>query len=306
MADAGTERLGFIGLGNIGGPLAANLVADGHELVACDVDPARVEALCALGASPAATPEAVAATAHCTFLSLPSPAVMESVTRRWLSGTGGAPRILVDLSTNAPATVRRMGEEVAAAGCRLVEAPLTGGAIGARSRKLVFIVGGDDDAVAQVRPLLDSLGRATVHLGPLGSGNVGKLVNSLVAFATQWVSLEGLALAAKEGLDLRDVVEMIRVSGAATPYLDRRVEQITERGRPAEFALGLAAKDAGLMVDAGAEVAAPMPVAAALQQVLTFAVAQGLGERDISDLVEVAERAAATELRLRPPEESPA
>lgn len=306
MTDTAGERLGFIGLGNIGGPLAANLVADGHELVVCDVDPDRVEALCAHGARPADSPEAVGAATDCTFLSLPTPAVMEAVTRRWLAGADGGGKILVDLSTNAPATVRRMGTVVAAGGCQLVEAPLTGGAIGARSRKLVFIVGGEDDAVARVRPLLDSLGRATVHLGELGKGNVGKLVNSLVAFATQWVALEGLAMAARHDVDLRDLVEMIRVSGAATPYLDRRVEQITERGRPAEFALGLAAKDAGLMVDAGAEVGAPMPVAAALQQVLTFAVAQGLAERDISDLVEVAERAAATELRLGPPEEPPA
>jgi 3-hydroxyisobutyrate dehydrogenase-like beta-hydroxyacid dehydrogenase len=304
MPGTSFRSLGFIGLGNIGGPLCANLVADGHELVVHDVDPDRMEALGALGAEPAATPEAVGATADCTFLSLPSPAVMESVARRWLEGAGGSGKVLVDLSTNAPATVRRVGEVLAGAGCRLVEAPLTGGAVGARTRKLVFIVGGDDDDVARVRPLLDSLGRATVHLGGLGSGNVGKLVNSLVAFATQWVSLEGMALAAKHGLDLRTLVEMIRVSGAATPYLDRRVEQITERGRPPEFALGLAAKDAGLMVEAGQETGAPMPVAAALQQVLTFAVAQGLGARDISDLVEVAERAAGTELRLRPADDA--
>ena len=302
MADAGPQRLGFIGLGNIGGALCANLVADGHELSVCDVDAGRVEALADLGARPADSPSAVAAASDCTFLSLPSPPVMEAVTRRWLTGAAGGKKLLVDLSTNAPATVRRMGAVVAEAGSELVEAPLTGGAVGARTRKLVFIVGGDDDAVARVRPLLDSLGRATVHMGPLGSGNVGKLVNSLVAFATQWVSLEGMALAAKEGLDLRTLVEMIRTSGAATPYLERRVEQITERGRPAEFALGLAAKDAGLMVDAGLDVGAPMPVAAALHQVLTFAVAQGLGDRDIGDLVEVAERAAGTELRLRPPD----
>ena len=302
MSDPRPQLLGFIGLGNIGGPLAANLVADGHRVVVHDTDPGRTEALCALGATPAASPEAMGAAAACTFLSLPSPAVMESVARQWLEGAAGSGRVLVDLSTNAPATVRRMGAVLSDAGCRLVEAPLTGGAVGARTRKLVFIVGGDDDAVAEVRPLLDSLGRATVHLGGLGSGSVGKLVNSLVAFATQWVSLEGMALAAKHDLDLRALVEMIRVSGAATPYLDRRVEQITERGRPAEFALGLAAKDAGLMVEAGREVGAPMPVAAALEQVLTFALAQGLGARDISDLVEVAERAAATELRLRPPD----
>lgn len=301
MADSDRHRLGFIGLGNIGGAICANLLTDGHDVTACDVDQARVAAVVALGGQGVDSPAAVAAEADWTFLSLPSPAVMESVTRQWLDGAAGRKKLLVDLTTNAPATVRHMGEVVSAAGARLVEAPLTGGAIGARNRQLVFILGGDEDDVATVTPLLLGLGRAAFHLGPLGTGNIGKLVNSLMAFTTQWASLEGLALAAKSGVDLRLLVELVRTSGAATSYLERRVEQIDQRGRPAEFALEMAAKDAGLMVEAGREAGAPMPVASALLQVLSFAVAQGLGGRDISDLVEVAERAAATELRLGPP-----
>ena len=301
MPTSEPRRLGFIGLGNIGGAVANNLLADGHQLVVSDLDPARVEPLVALGAAAASSPAQVADQTDWTLLSLPSPDVMESVTRQWAGGASREGKILVDLTTNAPATVRHMGEVVAGAGALLVEAPLTGGAIGARKRQLVFIMGGDDDAVALVTPLLETVGRAAFHLGGLGTGNVGKLVNSLMAFSTQWVSLEGLALAAKSGVDLRTVVELVRTSGAATSYLDKRVEQIEERGRPAEFSLELAAKDAGLMVEAGRQAAVPMPVASALLQVLSFAVAQGLGDRDISDLVEVAERAAATELRLGPP-----
>lgn len=293
------RRLGFIGLGNIGGAICANLLADGHALTVCDVDPARLEPLVAAGAKAAADPSGVAAASEWTFLSLPTPAVVDAVARQWC-GSAAEGSVLLDLSTNAPTSVRQLGGLVAESGSRLVEAPLTGGAIGARNRQLVFILGGDDDVVEAVTPLLMTIGRATFHMGPLGSGNIGKLVNSLVAFATMWVSLEGLALAAKNDVDLRTVVDMVRTSGAAMPYLDRRVEMIGERGRPPEFALELAAKDAGLMVDAGREVGAPMPVASALLQVLSFAVAQGLGDRDFSDFVEVAERAAAVELRLRP------
>ena len=294
------RSLGFIGLGNIGGAICANLVADGHRVTVFDVDPARVASQVEKGATAAASPVEVAAAADWTLLSLPTPAIVETVAREWLAGTGGGAKILVDLSTNAPASVRRLGSVVSAAGAQLVEAPLTGGAIGARMRQLVFILGGDDDAVATVRPLLESVGRATFHMGPLGNGNVGKLVNSLMAFTTTWVSLEGLALAAKYDVDLRTLVEMIRTSGASGSYLERRIEQINERGRDPEFALELAAKDAGLMVEAGREGGAPMPVASALVQVLSYAVAQGLGGRDWSDLVEVAERAAAVELRLPP------
>ncbi|HML00307.1 MAG TPA: NAD(P)-binding domain-containing protein, partial [Acidimicrobiales bacterium] len=150
MSDAQPQRqrLGFVGLGNIGGALCANLLTDGHELVVHDVDPVRVEALTGQGARAAESPAVVAGQSELTFLSLPSPSVMESVTRQWLEGTqGGAQggKVLVDLSTNAPATVQQMGAVVSEAGSSLVEAPLTGGAPGARSRQLVFIVGGDDE-----------------------------------------------------------------------------------------------------------------------------------------------------------------
>jgi 3-hydroxyisobutyrate dehydrogenase-like beta-hydroxyacid dehydrogenase len=139
-------------------------------------------------------------------------------------------------------------------------------------------------------------------MGPLGSGNVGKLVNSLMAFTTMWVSLEGLALAAANGIDLRTLLEMVRTSGGANSYLAKRVEEISERGRRPDFAMDLAAKDAGLMLEAGREAAVPMPVASAVHQMLVYAKSQGLGGHDISDLVEVMERAAGLHLELRPAE----
>jgi 3-hydroxyisobutyrate dehydrogenase-like beta-hydroxyacid dehydrogenase len=305
-------RLGFVGLGNIGGGVCANLVADGHDVTVYDLDPGRVDATVAAGAHAAGSVAEVAAAASWTFVSVPSPEDMESVAGEWLEAAlGGADavlgdKVLVDLTTNAPAMVRSVGARLAAAGASLVEAPVTGGAPGARNRMLVFIVGGDDAVVERVRPLLSSVGRAVCHLGPLGSGNVGKLFNSLMAFTTMWVSLEGLSLAAKQGVDLRPLVDMVRTSGGATPYLDKRVEEIRQRGRAPEFTLDLAAKDAGLMLEAGRQAGVPLPVASALHQMLTFARAQGLGGHDISDLVEVAERAAQIELVLRPAEDPPA
>jgi len=294
--------LGFIGLGNIGGALSANLLADGHRVTVYDVDSTRSAALLQSGASVAKSPAEVGGAAEFTFLSLPSPAVMESVARQWLEEAADGGKILVDLTTNAPATVRAVGERLALQGAQQVEAPVTGGAPGARQRQLVFITGGDSDTVERVQPLLDSLGRATFYMGPLGAGSIGKLVNSLLAFTTMLVTLEGLALGAKSGIDLRTLVDMVRCAGGATPYIDRRVEEIGTRGRPPEFALGLAAKDAGLMLDAGREVGVPMAVASAVHQMLAYAMGQGLAGRDISDLAEVMERAASVTLELRPPE----
>lgn len=287
-------RVGVIGLGNIGGHVAANLVTDGHEVVVFDVDSARAGSI--QGASPEVTVAAVGAASEITVLSLPTPTVVRQVADEWVTtATPGA--VLVDLSTNSPEMVRELGARLTGSGHHLVEAPLTGGAPGAENRMLSFMVGGDDEAVARVRPVLEPLGRAFVHLGPLGLGNTMKLVNSLIAFTTTWVSLEGLSLAAKSGIPVQQAVEVLRTNGVANFYLDRMVESIDARDRPTQFALGLAAKDAGLIVETGRALGVPTPAGGAVLQVLVGAIAAGLGDHDWSDLVAAAERQGDVELR---------
>ena len=226
--------VGVIGLGNIGGAIAANLAADGHVVTVADTAPARCEALVAKGARAAADTAAVARASEITFTSLPTPRAFEAVAGEWLAAAP-AGAVLVDLSTNAPALLRAVGARCAAAGRHLVEAPLTGGAPGAQARMLVFMVGGDAAAVARVQPLLATLGRATFHVGGLGLGNVAKLVNSLMAFSATWLSLEGLAVAVKAGIDVRTMIDVIRAGGAGNIFTDRMVEGINERGRPTQF-----------------------------------------------------------------------
>ena len=295
-------RLGVIGLGNIGGAIAANLAADGHAVSVHDTDPARLAAAVAAGARATADTAAVARASEITFTSLPTPRVFAAVADEWLAAA--APdAVLVDLSTNAPTVLRAVGERLAASGRHLVEAPLTGGAPGAQARMLVFMVGGADAAVARVRPLLERLGRATFHVGPLGLGNVAKLVNSLMAFSATWLSLEGLAVAAKAGIDVRTMIDVIRAGGAGNIFTDRMVEGINERGRPTQFALALAAKDAGLLLEVAREQGVPTPAAAQIAQAFVAAVGAGLGERDFTDIVELMERMAGVELRIGTNEE---
>lgn len=293
-------RLGFIGLGNIGGAIAANLAADGHTLRVHDPDADRAGKLEAAGAVVVASAADVARSSEITFVSVPTPAIMESVAGEWL-GAADPGAVLVDLTTNAPETVRRIGARIAAAGRHLLECPLTGGAPGAKARMLTFIVGGDVAVYERCKPLLASVSRATFHLGPLGTGNVGKLVNSLFAFTTTWVSLEGLAVCAKSGIDLRTMVEMVRAGGGGNLFIDRMVEGINERGRPTDFALELAAKDAGLLLDVARDLGVPTPVAAEVAQALVAAKAFGLGDRDFTEIVEVIERLAGVKLHLPPP-----
>lgn len=294
------ERIGVIGAGNIGGAIAANLVADGYHVNVYDAVPERIQALVGLGARGAHDPGEVASRSAVTLLSLPTPAVVDRVAGAWLERAAPG-SVLVDLSTNAPAAVRALGARVAAAGCELLEAPLTGGAPGAQARALVFLVGGEAAVLARVRPLLDRLGRAVFHVGPLGLGNVAKLVNSLMAFSATCVGLEGLALAHRAGIDVRTMVDVINTSGTGNLFTTRIVEGINERGRAPQFSLALAAKDAGLLLEEAREVGVPMPLAAQVAQILVGAVALGLGERDFTDLVEAVERQAGVELRIAPP-----
>jgi len=286
--------IGVIGLGNIGRGIATNLVADGNEVVVHDVDVAAMAAI--QGATAAPDVAAVARAADVTLLSLPTPDVVAAVAAAW-AGAAAPGSVLVDLSTNSPVVMRELGEGLAASGHHLVEAPLTGGAIGAEKRMLVFMVGGDDEPVARVLPVLEPLGRATFHVGPLGLGNTMKLLNSLIAFTTTWVSLEGLAMATKAGIALPKAVEILRTAGASNFYIDRQVETIDGRNRPTQFALELAAKDAGFIVATGNAVGAPTPVGAAIKGVLDAVVAEGLGGADWSELVTFAEGQADVTLR---------
>jgi 3-hydroxyisobutyrate dehydrogenase-like beta-hydroxyacid dehydrogenase len=289
--------IGVIGLGNIGGAIAANLVADGNEVVVYDLDAGAMEAV--TGASVASDVPSLAAQTEITLLSLPTPDVVNAVAEAWAT-TAAPGSILIDLSTNSPAAVRELGGRLSRSGHFLVEAPLTGGAIGAEKRMLVFMVGGEDEPVGRVLPVLEPLGRATFHVGELGLGNTMKLLNSLIAFTTTWVSLEGLSFATKSGIEVRDAVEILRTAGASNFFIDRQVETIDGRGRPTQFALELAAKDAGLIVASGEELGVPTPVAAAVRSVLDRAVEQGLGGADWSELVTFAEQQSDVALRWNP------
>lgn len=294
------QRVGVIGCGNIGGAIATNLIQDGHRVSVHDTEADRLRPLVGLGARAVASPARVAERSDVTFTSLPTPAVVEAVAAQWLEGAAPG-SVLIDLSTNAPATVRALGARLAAAGCHLLEAPLTGGAPGAQARALVFMVGGEPEVFARCKPLLDRLSRAAFHLGPLGHGNTAKLVNSLLAFTSTWASLEVLAVAVKTGLDLRTMIEVVRTGGAGNFFTDRMVEGINERGRPTMFALELAAKDAGLLLEVAREAGVPVPVAAQVAQSLVAAVGAGFGDRDFTDLVELVERQAQVKFRLAPP-----
>jgi 3-hydroxyisobutyrate dehydrogenase-like beta-hydroxyacid dehydrogenase len=290
-------RVGVVGLGNIGGGLARNLVADGHEVTVTDLDAARADAI--EGAKAVPSVAEVASASEITLTSLPNPTVVQAVADEWASAAAPG-SVLLELSTTLPDSNRAIAAQLSASGHHFVEAPLTGGAIGAQNRGLVFMVGGDDEPVSRCLPILDQLGRATIHLGPVGTGTTMKLANSLLAMACTWASFESLSLAAKAGIDLRTAVEVIRTAGVTNFYIDRGVEGINTRGKPAEFTLALAAKDAGLINEIADATGVPVEIARAARLLLDDAVDRGLGDHDWTDLVLAAEARAEVDLHLPP------
>jgi 3-hydroxyisobutyrate dehydrogenase-like beta-hydroxyacid dehydrogenase len=289
--------VGVVGLGNIGGALAANLVADGDQVTITDVDPRRAEAV--EGATAVPTVSEVAAASEVTLTSLPSPEAVAAVAAEW-AGSAVPGSILLDLSTTLPAGNQDLAQRLTASGHHLVEAPLTGGAIGAQARTLVFMVGGEPEPVARVTPVLDQLGRATIHLGPVGTGTTMKLVNSLLAFTCTWASLEALSMAAAAGIDVRTAVEVVRTGGASNFFIDRAVEGINQRDRPTQFALALAAKDAGLIQEVADGHGVSAAMASTMVEVLQDVLARGLGDHDWSDLVVAAEQRSGVALTIAP------
>jgi 3-hydroxyisobutyrate dehydrogenase-like beta-hydroxyacid dehydrogenase len=203
-----------------------------------------------------------------------------------------------------PDSNRAIAEQLASSGHFFVEAPLSGGHVGAVNRGLVFMVGGDDEAVAKVTPIFEKIGRATIHLGAVGAGTTMKLATSLMAFSGALAAFEAMSLTTKAGIDVRTASDVVKLAGPTNYFLDRAIDGINTRGKPAEFSLRLAAKDAGLINEIGAATGVPTAAGAAVLEFLSDAVNRGLGENDWSDLVIVAEQRGDLTLNIEPKKEA--
>jgi 3-hydroxyisobutyrate dehydrogenase len=280
-------RIGFVGIGTMGRPLASRLLAAGHEVVACDVDRARAEAL---GARVAGTPAAAADGAEVVITSLPSPEAVEDV----VLGPGGvasaAPRgtLLLEMSTSPPALARHLAARLAGR-LDVLDAPVSGGPQGAEAGTLTIMVGGPAAAFARARPLLGALGRHVVHVGGHGAGQAAKLCNNLVAGATMAALGEACAIAVRERLDPATLYGLLTASTGDSRVLRTRFPLAgadpahpASRGYAPLFAVDLIAKDLGLALALAAEHGVEAPVARAARGVYHAAQEAGLGELDYS------------------------
>ncbi|HZQ36061.1 MAG TPA: NAD(P)-dependent oxidoreductase, partial [Dehalococcoidia bacterium] len=273
--------VGFIGLGNMGNPMARNLIRAGHQLIVYDLREHAAANLIELGARWADSPKAVAEQCRVVFTSLPGPPEVERVVLGPDGVLAGAASgsVLFDLSSNAPPVIRRIAAQAADRGVTVLDAPVSGGVSGAEKATLAVMVGGERAAFEAHRELLGAIGANVFHLGPVGNGSIVKLMNNLIALSIGPLLDEAVVVGAKAGIPPTTLFEVMSVSSAGP--LVRGLPRLFRRNfEDASFALALARKDVGLAVGAGRDLGVPMPVAAAVEQVYEWAKGNGLGDKN--------------------------
>ncbi len=294
---ASRMRIGFIGLGNMGGHMARNLVKAGHSLVAFDVQKASVDRLVAAGGNvkSAGSPKEVAQQVDTLLTMLPSSPHVQQV----YEGADGilaglrAGGLCIDSSTIEPATARTVAQAVARAGSAMVDAPVSGGVGGAENATLTFMVGGDDAGFARAKPLLALMGKNTVHCGASGNGQVVKICNNLLLAISMCGVAEAMNLGVALGMDAKVMAGIINTSSGRcwssdtyNPVPGVLPSVPASRGYTGGFAVDLMAKDVSLAVAAAAAVKAPLPLGGPAQQMYHLLSRQGMGGKDFSVVYE--------------------
>ena len=286
MTEPTSPRVGVIGLGTMGGAMAANLARAGFPLVAWNRTAGRTAELESLGVAMAATPAALAAAADIVLVCVSDTPDVEAV----LFGPDGvaagaaAGTLVIDCSTIDPAATRRFAERLSVQGVAFVDAPVTGGSEGARNATLAILVGGAPADVERARPVLQAIGRTITHLGPVGAGQATKAVNQVILAGTYLGVAEGLVLALKAGLDPAQVVEALSGGAAQSWVLANRSGRILANEYPLGFKVALHLKDLGIALAVAREAGAVLPVAALAAQLESGLVATGHADDDMSAL----------------------
>ena len=286
--------VGFIGLGIMGRPMALNVLRAGFPLTVYDLLPAPVDELVAAGAAAAATPAALAAAVDVVLLCLPdSPDVTAAMTgpSGVLAGTRPG-QIIVDMSSISPVTARTLAAAAAEQGATLLDAPVSGGQVGAVQATLSIMVGGDPAALEQVRPVLAALGKTILHIGASGAGQVAKACNQVVIAVTIEAVAEALVLAAKAGVDPAQVRAALLGGYAYSRVLEGHGERILTRNFTPGFRTRLQYKDLNVALEAGRVYGAPLPATALVQQLYGTLMARGQADVDHTALVTVLEELA--------------
>jgi len=293
-------KIGFIGVGNIGAPIAGQLLAAGHVVTVHDLRPDAAQKLIASGAAWSDSAAALAAENEIVATCLPGPPQMEAVLR----GIGGHLRpgaLYIDHTTNAPSLVRRIHAELAARGVAMLDAPVSGGMEGARTRDLLVMAGGEPEAFARARPVLDAIAKRVMYTGGIGTGSIAKIMHNSATFTLDLVMAECWTTAVKAGIDADTIVKVFTEAALGNQMnLKVRLPATYLRGDfAARFSLALARKDLGLALDLARETDTPMRLNALAKAEMDAAIERGWAERDASSFLLLQEERAQAQVRLR-------
>ena len=286
-------KITFIGLGNMGGPMASNLVKAGHDVTVFDLSKDAVQALVSEGAKTADTAQEAAQGAECVITMLPAGQHVEAV---YLGEDGLLAKLpegtlVIDSSTIAPETARGVAEEAKARNIPFLDAPVSGGVGGAKAGTLTFICGGAEDTFAQAKPILDAMGKNIFHAGPHGSGQVAKICNNMLLAILMAGTSEALALGVKNGLDPAVLSEIMKQSSGGNwalnvynPWPGVMENAPASRNYEGGFLVNLMTKDLGLAFDNAVKNQASIPMGSLARNLFSIHAGQGNGTLDFSSI----------------------
>lgn len=276
-------RIGFIGLGQMGGAMSRNLIEEGHALRVYDLDRAAVDAVAAAGAEAADSGRAAAEGAEFVFTMLTVGPIVEAA----VFGPGGIAEgiskdaLFIDMSTIRPDETRRIGARLAEQGVAMIDAPVGRTSAHAAAGTSTFMVGGEAADIERARPLLECLGESITVCGPLGAGAMMKLVNNYISAVVNLATAEGLTLGLKAGIALDTMVEVLSQTPAGQGHIRTTWPEKALKDNPEPaFMLDLASKDLGLALESAAALKVPMATGAAARQIYAMAQSAGRGRED--------------------------
>lgn len=292
------ERVGFIGLGIMGGPMAGNLLRAGYSLVVHNRTRAKEQELVSAGASAADSPREVASQCDVLITMLPDSPDVEQVYFGEDGVITGARsgQLLIDMSSIAPSVARAVFEAAGEVGADALDAPVSGGDVGAREGTLSIMVGGSDDGFKRAQPVFDVLGKTVVHMGDAGAGQTAKACNQILVAVTIEAVSEALVLASKAGVDPDRLIEVLSGGLAGNKVMEVRRRNFLEHDFTPGFKLSLHHKDLGIALRTARELGVFVPVTAIVDQMLAELKAAGDGGLDHSALLKVIEQASGHEI----------
>ena len=288
-----TGKVGFIGLGAMGGPMALNLAKGGHRLVVHDIDQSKTAAVRAAGAELAGSGEAVAAAVERTIVIVETTDQAEAVIAGERGIIHGAKpgHIVLCMATIDPFAAKSLGERLKAKGIAMLDAPVSGGTVGAEAATIAIMVGGDKKVFDDALPVLQSFSANVIHMGELGTGTVAKLVNNMLAFCNAAAAAAGLMLGVTAGLDPKKLIQVVSNSSGNSNAFRSLSERAVSGDFKARFALDLAYKDLHLALELGDELGVPLQQGAATHNLQRMARGMKLGSSDSSAILRVYETA---------------